>query len=652
MEGKTPDSPNSDIRHLAVILAADIVGYSRLMEQAERDTLNRLRDLQHNLIHPKVVEHRGRIFKTMGDGFLVEFTSVIDAVQCAVEIQRAMANRNLDLSDERKLQLRIGVNLGDIFHEGEDVFGDGVNIAARLEGLAQPGSIFVSRSVKEQIREKLNFDFQDLGEFQVKNITRPIQVFCVRLEGEPEIEAPKPMGTSGIDTVRRRSRHIWLARTTGIALVCFGGGLAAWHYNVLHFPSYHPAPWSTEDRRMSFAILPFQSTENDAVAADYSRALTEDLIASIRGRLISGDVLSSAKVDALSLKGAPEVIGRHLNVAFVVQGSVRRSADEFDTVATLTDVVTGKLLASERLREPTTADHDPKRDPLQVLTSSLVVRAVNEEFSRVKAIPDPDRDARDLTIIFAATPTPDTKEETDKMVRMEKRALAMAPGQPRVKYQLGQALVYRATLNWSDDKNADLQLAQSLFSDLLKEDSRDVMALRGMGEALFAQRRFSDVLAINDRIVAIDPSFRTNQIERAMVLLLLDRPSEALDVLERIPHRTDDSGNGQIQLAYGDAYLLLGRYPEAEARYHAVVASSSPERFKEPLESVTLLELAAIEALAGHDGAAKLTLSDFYVAQPTLHSINDVQRSLDLSLNSPGLQEKIFSGLRKAGMPE
>lgn len=176
-------------RHLAAILAADIVGFSRRMERDELGTLGHLRDLRHNLIQPKVVENRGRIFKAMGDGFLAEFRSALDAVHCAVDIQRLMAARNLDLPEDEQLHLRIGVNLGDVFSEGEDVFGDGVNVAVRLESIAPPGGIYVSRAACDPIRERLAFDFEDLGEHQVKNIARPIQVFGVLIEG---MNSPSP----------------------------------------------------------------------------------------------------------------------------------------------------------------------------------------------------------------------------------------------------------------------------------------------------------------------------------------------------------------------------------------------------------------------------------------------------------------------------
>jgi len=183
---RSPETTDRAERHLAAILAADIVGFSRRMEEDELGTLHRLRDLHHNLIEPKIAEYRGRVFKTTGDGFLAEFVSVVDAVHCAVDIQRMMAARNLDLSEDHRLNLRIGVNLGDVFCEGKDVFGDGVNIAARLESIAPPGGIYISRAACDPIRERLAFDFEDLGERHVKNITRLIHVFNVRIQGLAE----------------------------------------------------------------------------------------------------------------------------------------------------------------------------------------------------------------------------------------------------------------------------------------------------------------------------------------------------------------------------------------------------------------------------------------------------------------------------------
>ena len=177
-------------RRLAAILAADVAGYSRLMGVDEEGTLARLKALRRELADPKIKEHRGRIVKTTGDGLLIEFASVVDAVRCAVEVQREMAERNADVPPDRRIEFRMGINLGDIMKDGRDIYGDGVNVAARLEALAESGGICVSRVVRDQVRDKLAFSFEDMGEQQVKNIARPIRVHRILLGERPDLSEP------------------------------------------------------------------------------------------------------------------------------------------------------------------------------------------------------------------------------------------------------------------------------------------------------------------------------------------------------------------------------------------------------------------------------------------------------------------------------
>jgi len=170
----------SQTRRLAAILAADVAGYSRLMGADEEGTHERLKGHFRELVNPNIAEHRGRIVKNTGDGFLAEFASVVDAVRCAIEVQRGMAERNADTPPDKRIEFRIGINLGDVIVEPHDIFGDGVNIAARLEGLAEPGGICISRMVRDNVRDKLDYAFEDMGEQQVKNIARPVHVYRVR----------------------------------------------------------------------------------------------------------------------------------------------------------------------------------------------------------------------------------------------------------------------------------------------------------------------------------------------------------------------------------------------------------------------------------------------------------------------------------------
>src|SRR5262245_20380882 len=210
----------ASVRRLTAILAADVAGYSRLMGTDEEGTHERLRAHLRELIEPKIAEHRGRVVKNTGDGFLAEFPSVVDAVRCAVEVQGGMAERNGAAAPEDRIEFRIGINLGDVIAEGEDIFGDGVNIAARLEGLAEPGGICVSRVVRDQVRDRLDCSFDDLGEQQVKNISRPVRLYAVRPEA-----GVHPPASRALIVSRRRRHRVLVAMAIATAFVV---GVVAW----------------------------------------------------------------------------------------------------------------------------------------------------------------------------------------------------------------------------------------------------------------------------------------------------------------------------------------------------------------------------------------------------------------------------------------
>jgi class 3 adenylate cyclase len=226
------------VRRLAAILAADVAGYSRLMGADEEGTLARLKALRRELADPKIKEHRGRIVKTTGDGLLIEFASVVDAVRCAVEVQREMAERNTDVPPDRHIEFRMGINLGDIIKDGRDIYGDGVNVAARLEALAEPGGICVSRVVRDQVRDKLDFSFEDIGEQQVKNIARPIRVHRIllgeTLGGARSAEtatASSPLPLPDKPVVGGATFHKYERRSR--ARICLG-----WHSRRCHHCSF------------------------------------------------------------------------------------------------------------------------------------------------------------------------------------------------------------------------------------------------------------------------------------------------------------------------------------------------------------------------------------------------------------------------------
>ena len=324
-------------RRLAAILAADVAGYSRLMGADEERTHERLKAHLGQLVDPKIKEHRGRTVKNTGDGFLVEFSSVVDAVRCAAEVQRGMIDRELEVPEERRIRFRIGVNLGDVIVERNDIYGDGVNIAARLEGLAAPGSICVSGSVRDHIGDRLPYAFEDMGEQNVKNIARPVRVYALRQEGIAGVP------TAGVSSTTASSPPV-------------------------------AAP------RLSIVVLPFTNLSDDREQQYFADGITEDLSTDL-SRISGMSVISRNTAFTYRSKPADtKQIGRELGVRYVLEGSVRRSGSQLRVNAHLIDAATDVHLWTERF------DHDTgDRFALQNEITSCLANALGVELIAAEA---------------------------------------------------------------------------------------------------------------------------------------------------------------------------------------------------------------------------------------------------------------------------
>ena len=358
-------------RKLAAIVAADVAGYSRLMGADEEGTLAQLKAHRRTLVDPKIREHRGKIIKTTGDGLLVEFASAVDAVRCAVEIQRGMAERNAGVPQNRRIEFRVGINLGDIIHDDNDIFGDGVNVAARLEGLAEPGGICISRSVRDPVRDKLGFTFEDIGEQELKNIAAPIHAYRVRFEGvEPEARAallfrPRPR------------RNLVAASVIGLAALCAIAAIAIglWPHRAPRPVPAQPvtaaasAPLPLPDKP-SIAVLPFTNIGGDARQERLADGITEDVITDLsRYRdlfVIASNSVFTYKGKAVSV---PQV-GRELGVRYVLEGSIQTTTDRVRVTAQLIEAATDLHVWSERYDRPLQEFFDLQSDVTQKIAAS------------------------------------------------------------------------------------------------------------------------------------------------------------------------------------------------------------------------------------------------------------------------------------------
>ena len=363
-------------RRLAAILAADVAGYSRLMGADEEGTLERLKALRHDLVDPKIAEHHGRIVKTTGDGLLVEFASVVDAVRCAVAVQQAMPERNSGVGADNRIELRIGINLGDVIVEGDDLYGDGVNIAARIEALADAGSVFVSNTVHDQVRDRLPFGFDDLGERQVKNIARPVRIYRVRATGD--IRQPLTP--------------------------------------ALPLPD-----------KPSIAVLPFANMSGDPEQEYFADGMVEDIITGL-SRIHW--LLVIARNSSFTYKGRNvdvKQVGRELGVRYVLEGSVRKAGDRVRITTQLIEATTGAHVWAERY-ERSLGDIFVVQDEITLSAVGAIEPSLRDaEIERVKRKRPDNLGAYDLVLralphAYAAMP-----DEARIAAPLLERALALEP---------------------------------------------------------------------------------------------------------------------------------------------------------------------------------------------------------------------------------
>jgi len=334
-------------RRLAAILAADVAGYSRLTGMDEEGTHVQLQAHLRALVDPKVAEHRGRVVKNTGDGMLAEFSSVVDAVRCALDVQRGMAERNTEVPDEKRIEFRMGINVGDIIIDRGDIFGDGVNVAARLEGLAKPGGICISDDAHRQVRGKFDVTFEDVGERQLKNIARPVRVFRVALD---DARPAKPIWAPAV----RRDR--WSARVTAIGaavvLIASAGG-AALYFHLSRAPvvSQMPDQLAKPSERLSIVVLPFANLSGNA-SQDYLADVISDELTTGFSRFRDSFVISRST--AFTYKGKPidvRQIGKDLGVRYVLEGSVQPSGDRLRVRAQLIDTESDAHLWADQFDE-------------------------------------------------------------------------------------------------------------------------------------------------------------------------------------------------------------------------------------------------------------------------------------------------------------
>jgi adenylate cyclase len=559
-EPDVPESPQqapSRKRKLAAILHADVVAFSRLMGEDEAGTHQSLGRLRR-AVDPLIMADGGRIVGTAGDSVLADFSSVVDALNCALEMQRAARAINDTISPERRLELRIGVNLGDVIVDGDDIFGDGVNIAARLQALTKPGTVCISQTVYEHVRNKLDFRYRPLGSHRVKNIAEPVRAYAV------EVTAP----------ARRRRRRRWpLVAATGAAAVV-AAGVSVWALRPdvgRHLFDIGSAGKPVEvatlasaarlEARPSVAVLPFKNLSGDATHEFFNDGITEDVIAAL-GRF--SNLLVISKSSSFRFKGsdaAPAEIGRLLNARYLLDGSIRRSGNRVRVGVQLTEAATGRLVWSETYN----AEIDDIFAVQDTIAKSVVGAAAVEltRFERERALAKPTSNlaAYEYVLRGRGAMSHDTRDSNYEASRLFQRAIDLDPTYADAYAALGFAYFEAVVSGWSEFRTDDLERAEALAKKALVLDPATTRAYHVLSQINVFRKRYDLALAQIDRALEFNPSDADNYTYRGIILVWAGRAAEALPWLEGALRF--DRANGFAATKLCMAYYFLRRYTEA-----------------------------------------------------------------------------------------
>jgi adenylate cyclase len=575
----------SQTRRLAAILAADVAGYSRLMGADEEGTLARLKALRRELLDPKIAEHHGRIVKTTGDGMLVEFASVVDAVRCAVEMQQAMPERNTGVPAESRIEWRIGINLGDVIVEGDDLYGDGVNIAARIEALADPGGVFVSNTVHDHVRDRLPFLFEDLGEQQVKNIARPVQVYRVRDAGR----AARPPFTPAL-----------------------------------------PLP-----DKPSIAVLPFANMSGDSEQEYFADGMVEEIITALsRIRwlfVIARNSSFTYKGQAIDVKR----VGRELGVRYVLEGSVRKAGNRVRITGQLIDAVTGAHLWADRF-DGLLEDVFELQDKVALSVAGVIEPTLQAaETARSAGRPTADLTAYDLYLRASAMALSSDKQ-IPAALRLMEQAIERDPGYGPA---LGWAAFCCARLvidHRSEDPPADRLKGAAFARRALEASSEDpgILANAALALAYFGED-LDAMMALVDKAVTLNPSFARGWYISGAIRVFAGQPDLAIEHVETSLRLSPRARFGTAFNVVGAAQFFAGRFDQAVPKLLLAIQENpdypTPYRF-----------LAASYAHMGRLDDAREILNRLRAVTPV------VMPAITNHLGNPAQRELFLSGLRLA----
>ena len=625
-------------RKLVSVVVVDVVGFSRLSELDEEGTHARLNVLLRELIKPKIGEHHGRIIKNTGDGALLEFASVVDAVRCAVEIQRGMIDRNADFPQDRRIVFRFGINLGDVIVEPDDIHGDGVNVAARLEGLSEPGGVCISGTAYDHVRDRLPYVFTEKGEQTVKNIARPVRVYSLGANAIAALPASPP----SVDNQRSPGRHWncgWLAAAAGTTtVIVVAAGL---------WLGFKPA----SAPRLSIVVLPFANLSGDPAKDYLADVITEELttgLSRIRGAFVI------ARSTAFTYKGKPidvKQIGKDLGVRYALEGSAQPSDSKVRVTAQFIDAETGAHLWADQFDADRSNLLEMQDEIVVRLSRALLFQYVAVDIARSDRMRPGNLDAEDLAIRCVADLIAGPAGWATAPGLCD-RALQIDPRNVLALSLSAEMIIIPVILAQSDDPIAATRRADELASRALAIDPNFDYAHVVKAWILMAQNRHEEAIVEGERGLALNPSNVQGYLVIGVANNFLCRPDrvvEAIDKAIRLSPR--DPSLGSFYEVKAEAYFVMRQ--DANTIEWIRRSTATVHQIIDPYAA---LMLAAASALSGQQAEAgeaiKAYLADSRAKSRTISQFQKQQLAMADNPRWLAYNERFAEGLRKAGLPE
>lgn len=580
------------------MLAADVAGYSRLMGRDEERTLAQLKALRKTLIDPAIAAHRGRIVKTSGDGMLVEFASAVDAIRCAVELQQAMAKENAEIPPELRIELRIGIHVGDIIIDDDDIFGDGVNIAARLEGIATPGGICISDDAQRQIRGKLDVVFDDMGLQELKNIAEPMRSWRVRFGDEG--------GAIQSTSSPSRVRHLALPD------------------------------------KPSIVVLPFDNMSAEP-GQDFLADGIVEAITSALSRIRSFFVI--ARTSAFTYKGRTRdarEIGRELGVAYLLEGSVQKIGNRLRIIVQLIETEAAAHVWSSRFDGTMDEFFDLEDRITEQVAGALQPSVRIAEIERSRRKRPQDLGSYDYTMRAMPHVWALEKEESAKAIELLEAALAIDPKYPLALSLAGWCHAQRSVYNWADDIAESQRKAQSLAEQAAQMSGDDPIILAVLGAVHTFLRNHGTARVLLERAVTLDPNAAWAWSRLGWVECYADQPNKGIENFERALRLSPiDPINFNNYVGIGSSHEILQEYDEAVALYRRALQERPNARW-------IYRNLAACLSGAGRMEEARQAYAELMRSYPDL-TISKFKQAM---VFSPAVLERMAENLRKVGLPD